>query len=261
MNRFLLCAFVSAAGCSSSSVSKPAATAPASASASVDPARTSGVAVHLAAQCVGMAALTVTPEGVEVAIEGSGDGAVRTIARRDGAIDHDALRAASVPSDASADCAGIATVSARGDVTYQDLVTAMDAALSAGRTDIGLVGGSSAMYPDPPRRPQPTEQEVIDSLGKPRFGASTPLVIMTRTSIRIEIAKQETIIDDVEPIGDADALTSLHEALREARAAAASTDESVLLLQADRATPARLVIDASSAARAAGYDNVLFAVK
>ena len=241
------------AACSSSSSSRPAQPV----AATVEEDR--GIAgVAPAEDCDGLVEVTVTPEAVEL------DRVARAIPRRKGAIDLAALRREMEPADAAAPCAKMAAIGARGDVTYEDLMAVMNEAVEAGRRDVGLVGGSTAMYPTP-RRLEPTDEEFYTSLARPQLDpATTPILIITTTTVMLKLraggAEREVVIDDDAPLGDEAAMQSLQETLREARTAAGYMQDA-LVLQAERAVPAKLVIDASGASRAAGYNNILFAVQ
>jgi biopolymer transport protein ExbD len=205
--------------------------------------------------CAGIAELMVWHRGVQIG------GVDQMLRLEDGKLSVETLRDVIAPDDVDAPCADVVEIGASADATYADLVAVMEAARAAGRTDVGVVGGSSAMYPDPPRPKQPTDQEFIDALAKPPYDiANVPRLRITESSMRVEIAKHETVIDDVPPLGDAAAMQGLHETLREAREALPATEQPMLLLQADRAVSAKLVIDATGSARAAGYDQVLFAI-
>lgn len=205
--------------------------------------------------CEGIAELMVWPGAVQIG------GFDQMLQIRDGQVSADALRTAIAPADEDALCANIVEIGATGDATYAELVATMDAALAAGRTEIGVVGGSTAMFPDPPRPKQPSDEELFDALAKPPFDvARVPLLRVTASSMRVEIEKRETVIDDVAPLGDAAAMQGLHETLREARESLPATEQPMLLLHAEHGVPAKLVIDVTGAARAAGYDHVMFAI-
>lgn len=216
-------------------------------------------AAGLREDCDGLAVVTVTPEAIELVRM------ARAIPRRDGAVDADALLAELVPADENATCAHAIEIGARGKVTYQDLVAVIDVAITAGRTDVGLIGGRTGMYPTKRRPKQPTDDEMLASLAKPKYDpAITPIIIISSTSIVVKLPSSgegEVVIDDEAPLGDEPSLQHLQERLREARAVAPAASEDAYVLQADRATPAQLVIDTTSAARAAGYTQILFAVK
>jgi biopolymer transport protein ExbD len=201
----------------------------------------------------------VTPDAVELVRKAS------ALPRQGGEVDVDALREELLPADENATCAHAIEIGARGKVTYQDLVAVMDVAVVVGRTDVGLFGGSTAMYPTKRRRRQPTDEELLAQLSKPRFDPEvTPVLVISTSSITLKLPsgpEKDIVIDDVSPLGDDEALLHLQERMREARSASPAASEPVFVLQADHATAAKLVIDATSAARAAGYDQILFAVK
>ncbi|MBZ0235666.1 MAG: hypothetical protein K8M05_25280, partial [Deltaproteobacteria bacterium] len=193
-------------------------------------------------------------------------GAVSAIARRDGVFDRDAVATLMASgADPAAPCAHVAEIGARGRVTYADLVAVMDVAVGAGRVDLALVGGSTAPYPRPRRRPGATspadaEAELAKRLRGPDLG-SAPVIVIATSSLSVRLidggVSREVVIDDAAPLGDDAALTFLHETLRDAHEPGNDT----LILQADRATPAEVVVDSFGAARAAGFGHVLFAVK
>jgi biopolymer transport protein ExbD len=254
MKHSIALALVLFAACASSSASSEPSTPPAAPAA---PAAKVGAVIARRAPCEGIAELTVSHEGIDFGF-GMADQMLRI---QDGKVSVDALRGAIAPDNKDALCANVAEIAASDDATYADLVALMDAVLATGRTDIGVIGGSTAMYPDPPRPKRPSDEEFFDALAKPPYDpAKVPVLRISADSMRLSIEKHETVIDDVAPLGDAAALQGLHETLREARKALPAMEEPVLLLQADRAVSAKLVIAATGAARAAGYRNVLFAI-
>ncbi|HUQ04555.1 MAG TPA: biopolymer transporter ExbD [Kofleriaceae bacterium] len=208
--------------------------------------------------CDGLVILTVTPATIEL------DRVGRSLPREGGAFDAAALRAELEPADAGAACAQAVDLTARGDVTYEDLVAVMDVAVEAGRSDIGLFGRQQHGYPSRRRLKQPTDGEVIASLAKPSFDPATvPVAVISTTTIELRVsgAKEPIVIDDQPPLGDDAAMQGLQEQLREARSAEAPGTGGLLVLQADRTTPAQIVIETSNAMRAAGYERILFAVE
>lgn len=244
---------------------------PASARSAVPPAARD---VARAAVCEGLARLTVTPAAVEVAIDGrpAGEGrrggdaasAPRLVPRRAGVVDLDAVRSAlsAHALDPEAPCARVAEIDALGAVIYQDLVVAMDAAYSSGRDDVGVAATRTAMFRDAvvPRR-----NLTLESLSRQPYDPTrAPIVLFSTDSIRLRIRAPERaadlVIDARPPLGDDAALVALHEALRDERVAE-DAEQPVVVLQADHATPAEVVTATVSAARAAGYQHVLFAVR
>ena len=209
--------------------------------------------------CDGLAVLVVTPDAIEVMRKGS------ALPRRSGKVDAAALREELEPADENAACAHAVDIGARGNVTYQDLVEVMDVAVAVGRTEVGLFGKRTALYPTKRRPKQPTDEEFLAQLSKPKFDpAVAPILVISTTSIVLRLAvgpEKEIVVDDVAPLGDEPALQHLQERLREARSVSPAASEDAFVLQADRTTAAQIVIDVSAAARAAGYSQILFAIQ
>jgi biopolymer transport protein ExbD len=138
---------------------------------------------------------------------------------------------------AAKNCSG--EILAADDVSYQRMVTVMDTVLKAGIKDIALTAGNDKVSPPGP------------ATGGPADVKSSPVVVITKTDVQLNgtlVAKNDA--------GDLDA--KLTDALSKAK-----TDKPGphAILQADEATTMALVKRVILAARAAGYDDLLFAVK
>jgi biopolymer transport protein ExbD len=206
--------------------------------------------------CDGLVILTVTPTSIEV------DRVARSVPKHGGTIAAAALKAELEPADPKAACAKAVSITARGDVTYQELVAVMDIAIASGRTDVSLFGRQENGYPTRRRLQQPTDDEFMAALAKDPFDpAVVPITLISTTEIELRWKGEKIIIDDRAPLGDESAMQGLQEQLREARSTESPAAGGVVVLQADRSTPAQLVIETSNAMRAAGYHSILFAVQ
>lgn len=192
--------------------------------------------------------------------------------RQGGALDRDWLEAQLVRAKrqpcnpSSAELAGAATVA------YKDLVAAMDVAVKTGFMDVGLSSVGDLAVPLATADPKGAAKECPASLipveasavaeTKPRPPATSGtdrlknalVVIVTKRELTLKIgdvAKEIATIADAENTGQLDALT----------AALPRTTDGMIILQADESTSAKVINLVIAAAKAAGYDNVLFAVK
>jgi biopolymer transport protein ExbD len=178
------------------------------------------------------------------------------------------------------DCTAV-EVAADTGVKYQQVINVMEAAMMVGLTDVGMVEMAALslplqLPPDPSDRVAPQcTQEVAgcpvrraasrprDPLPVPPVGVpSAPgtvadaivIVIPADGSItvngkKLATARQASAGERIEPL------------YKELEAAANPDGSRAVILQVDRDTDARVVNRVIATAKAAGYDNVLFAVR
>jgi len=171
------------------------------------------------------------------------------------------------------DCDPSFEVAASPNVAYQDVILAMDVAIKTGFIDIGLSDPGSlgvAFASAPPaastRCPQledlePSTAPAAASVPRPtvpRAGlAEAPVIIVTRTEISIVLPPQTSVL--VMTVADAARGAGLIAQLTEALDKAPI--KGLAILQADQGTDARVINRIVLTTKAAGFDNLLFAVK
>jgi biopolymer transport protein ExbD len=181
---------------------------------------------------------------------------------KDIAVTQDTLEAAM--RDLGKTCTSPVEVQASDDVSYQDIIRAMDTSVKTGFVDISLgTPGAAAAAPQasppPAAKPSPDMHMTIGADGKavidisaPRATsalATAPVVIITKTEISIGATK---IAFDA---GD------LSRQIADAIKAMNPPAGSAVILQADAATPGKVINEVVAATKLAGYDDLLFAVK
>ena len=165
-------------------------------------------------------------------------------------------------------------LAASPNVAYQDVILAMDVALKTGFVDVGLsdpAGLGVAFASSPPasstRCPQledlePSTAPAAASLPRPtapRAGlAEAPVIIVTRTEISIVLSPQTTrvlVMTVADAARGAGLIAQLTEAFDKTPA------KGLAILQADQRTDAHVINRIVLTSKAAGFDNLLFAVK
>ncbi|HEY5922899.1 MAG TPA: hypothetical protein VIV11_14570 [Kofleriaceae bacterium] len=161
-------------------------------------------------------------------------------------------------------------------VLYQEMIETLDIAIKAGFMDTGVASPAELAVPlasastkgaatecptsviphDPtpagsgtataPRDPPPTGAS--DKLAK------APVLVITRDKLTLNAGGTSTEIMSVADAQKATKLDALTKALP-------PTKDGLLILQADQSTPSAVINRVVTTAKAAGYDNILFAVK
>ncbi len=187
--------------------------------------------------------------------------------RRAGAIDTTWLDA-EIATFESATCGAEADVASAPGVVYQDTIHAMDIAIKHGM-DSGLDDPGSLTYGPLPTDPQgarshcapPKDQPMTARAPAPTPSLPTtdaglrqaPVVIVTKTELQFEHHALATTAALRKGSG---AIAELTAALPPGR-----KSQGVLILQADELTDAIVINRIVLTAKAAGFDNLLFAVK
>jgi biopolymer transport protein ExbD len=181
-------------------------------------------------------------------------------------------------------CGGL-EIAAAGGVSYQQVVSVMDAAIRIGRTDIGVSDKPQASFP----AKATAAQQLPASCGAPVKACAAPaatkppIVVMApgpaTSKARVPtgpgdlsgadladvpvliIAPDATISLDGHKLAGSDPVAALDQSLRAHAPATSPAARGLLVLQADKATDAALLNRVMRTARDAGYDNILFAVK
>lgn len=187
------------------------------------------------------------------------------------------LRLCSLASAAPPGCTAVEVAADEG-VKYQQLITVMDAAISVGLKDVGLVelGALSLPLRDPPDPtdkvppgcakemplcpPRPAATAPSAPAGgppsPPAGGLADAIVIAVPADGSVQVNGKK--VASARQAGTGERIEPLHQSLR----AQATSDRSrPVVLQVDRSIDARLVNRIIATARAAGFDNVLFAVR
>ena len=156
------------------------------------------------------------------------------------------------------------------DVPYQHVITAMDVSVKAGFMDTGLSSPKALSVPlaaaDPkgaasecPATLIPPEPVTAPAPKTPRASGTdalkkAPVLVVTKTELTLNVNDTKTVIAT---IADAKAGTSLAALTK----ALPPTGDGLLILQADESTPTHVINLVVETAKAAGYGNLLFAVK
>ena len=144
-----------------------------------------------------------------------------------------------------------ANIWAVDDIPYQDVIWTMDALVKAGLVDIeiGDPADPALRKPKPPTSPNAwhIEGDTRGKLDREEL-AKLPVIVITKTDVSIA----------GKPIGKAkdDFAAALAKAMP-----AKPPDYPTAILQADASLPFKAIRTAIAGAHAAGYDNILFAVK
>ena len=172
-----------------------------------------------------------------------------------------ALRAARHP-----DCGSSLELAADPDVQYQDVVTVMDVAIKVGFYDVGLSSPAELSItfaagpapaprcPMPPRAaPAPVQPRPARSLLLPARDRlqHAPIIIVTKTAISLGGKELLSVAAAAAGDGLIPGLT----------AALGTSTDGLVILQADQSIDARVINRIVTTAKAAGFDNLLFAVK
>jgi biopolymer transport protein ExbD len=134
--------------------------------------------------------------------------------------------------------------------TYGDAVKVLDALVTAGVGDVGLVpppGAELGLPEEPahPTYPMPDPDSAIQTV---------PVILIGNDGLKLA----NTIIAPAAKLDDPATFQALRAELAKRFAAAPGP---VVIIQADKSVPASVVARAATAARSAGYDNSLFATK
>lgn len=240
-------------------------------------------------------AIEVVPHGAWL---GTSSGVRCFVPRKAGALDGDALEdeAKAIVLGLPERCKSSVEIAAVPGVPYQDLITAMDFAIKAGLVDVGMTSPdkldvrfddsaarerrapahctgqtvtSSKPPPPPPTSskpisPPPASGPVVD-LGsielpppapKPDL-SQAPVIVVTATELSFQGKGVATVTELARGKGEIRALVTV---LR-AQPTPADPKDKVVIIQADRAIDAGVINRVVVSTRAAGFDNVLFAVK
>lgn len=192
-----------------------------------------------------------------------------------GKLDADWLEAELRKVKASKCSPSSAELAAATDVPYSDVIALMDTSIKAGVVDVGLSDPASLSVPLASADPKSAASECPASIihfdakdheaaagtGVPPPGHSTdalknaPVLIITKDKLSLSIAGTPT---ELGTVADAKAGTGNFAPLTKALPAA---KHAMLILQADESTSATVINRVIATAKAAGYDNILFAVK
>jgi len=142
------------------------------------------------------------------------------------------------------DCSAL-TLKTGDGVRYQTAIDAMDAAVKVGFVDTGLDG---SIDPSPPLPPRAAAAPAKDS---PTGLAQAPVVVITKTDVTVGGT----------PVATVAALASGNARIEPLVAALADKPGNLVILQADASTDGHVINRIVGTLRAAGFDNVLFAVK
>ncbi len=156
------------------------------------------------------------------------------------------------------------------DVPYQQVITAMDVSVKAGFVDTGLSSPTALSVPLAAADPKGAASECPATLLPPKPVTApvrtaprasgtdalkaAPALIVTKTELTLTVKDTRTVIATLADATAATTLASLTKALP-------SSTDGLLILQADESTPTKIIYLVVETAKAAGYDNVLFAVK
>ena len=166
-----------------------------------------------------------------------------------------------------------AEIAAADDVPYQDVITAMDIAIKTGFMDTGISTPATLAVPlakaspkgagsecpvtvipvEPEDKPAATPPSAAAPSTRDRL-ANAPVLIITTDKITLKVDDKST---DVATLADAHATTNLDVMTKTLR----PTRDGLLIMQADQRTPQKVINAVVATAKAAGYDNILFAVK
>jgi biopolymer transport protein ExbD len=183
-----------------------------------------------------------------------------------GALDHQWLEA-QLGATKTADCAPAVELAAAATRSYQDVVEAMDTAVKVGLPNVGLSSidelpvplatadtkgaakkcpaGAIAGKAAAADAPKPPPGDARDTL------SSAPVIVITRDDIMLGAESIAKVADAKSGTGE---LAPLRKALPVPKTR-------LVILQADQSTPAGVIDRVVKTAKAAGYDNLMFAVK
>jgi biopolymer transport protein ExbD len=169
-------------------------------------------------------------------------GSTMSVVRNGRAIDIEAVETGL--RELAKDCIGGVVVSADPATGYQDLITIMDLAMGAGFQDIGI---------DKPGADRPA----LPPAGGGGAGtalAKAPVVVVSRTDVSLDGTRLGAVDDGA-------AIEAAITAALAARTADPAAPSGALVIQADAAATYESIMKVITGARAAGYDDVVFAVK
>jgi biopolymer transport protein ExbD len=191
--------------------------------------------------------------------------------RRAGWLDGDWLEAELRKVNAIKCPAGSTEVAADEDVAYQDIIYTMDISMKAGIVDVGISSPKdlavplAGAKPDGAARECPATVITLDpkdaaasrktTQGGPSALANAPVLVITQD--RLTLSREGTNSD----------LGSLSDAAKPGASLYAlpkvlpKTQNGMLILQAVESTPSTVINKVVAAAKAQGYDNIMFAVK
>lgn len=200
--------------------------------------------------------------------------------RKAGALDNAWLEAQLSKAKAHECGPSSAEIAAANDVVYQDVITTMDVAVKVGFVDTGLSTPAELSVPlasaNPkgaasecpatlippeaaaaqPSRPSssPTPSPTPSPGSGPATLANAPVLVISKDALVLKVGDTSTEIATVADARTATKLDALTKALP-------PTTKGLLILQADESTPSSVITTVVTTAKAAGYDNLLFAVK
>lgn len=140
-------------------------------------------------------------------------------------------------------CKGTVIVTANDDMDYQSMITAMDTAKAAGFADIALHAKDAPATRTPPR-----------TSGPPAI-TNAPIVQVTKTDVSVIVGSEKPAV--VGKLAEVDA-KKLEEAISKVPN---KRDGTPIIVQADAATSAKTINAIIVAAKRAGFDDLLFAIK
>jgi biopolymer transport protein ExbD len=168
-------------------------------------------------------------------------------------------------------------LAAADDVSYQEVVLAMDVAIKAGWMDTGVSSPTALAVPLATANPKGAASECPATLiavepsaappaaapppaappgqaSSPNKLASAPVLIVTKDKLTLKVKDTST---DIATLAEAQAAAKLDALIK----ALPPTRDGLLILQADESTPTKVINRVVESAKVAGYDNILFAVK
>ncbi|HEY5945718.1 MAG TPA: hypothetical protein VIV40_09515, partial [Kofleriaceae bacterium] len=172
-----------------------------------------------------------------------------------------------------------AELASNDDVPYREVIETMDTAVKTGFIDVGLASPADLTVPLATATPKGALTECPASViaieakapaGQPAAAADqpppahsgpdtlakAPVLIVTRDKIELHLGDATTAIATL-----AEARTQPGKLDKLTKALPASKGGGMLILQADESTPTTVINRVITTAKAAGYDNIMFAVK
>jgi biopolymer transport protein ExbD len=220
----------------------------------------------------GFVAIYISKQGTWLAT--GRDAKSRCFAPRNGiALDNDWLEAQLRKAKEHPCSPSSAEIAAADDVSYGDVTSAMDYAIKAGFMNTGVASPESLSVPlagaspkgaasecpatliavEPDAKPsapsQPSPSQPAPS--GPDKLAAAPVLVVTKDELTLKDNVIATVADVMKTTGKLDALIK----------ALPPTRDGLLILQADQSTPTKVINRVVESAKAAGYDNLMFAVK
>ncbi|MCE9578622.1 MAG: hypothetical protein K8W52_36185 [Deltaproteobacteria bacterium] len=222
------------------------------------------------AGCDPDATVTVAITASGALIDG-GAGAPRALARCAGAIDGAAL-GAELRALRSQGCSDAVSIAATPSSTYADVVAVMDAAYGSGYTSVGVdTNPPAAARVAPVEAPSACPSPPVASAAPSRAPLPAPGAASVAPSPRAPLSRAPIVVvstraislDDVElaTLASLPATGTIGALTTALGARPGAPGDGTLIIMADRSAPAGAVARVLESARAAGFGNVMFAVK